>query len=99
MQDLQIYDYMRLLIALLACVAAYRLGRRVKDGYKTYSTRLGEWVWILFAVLFTQFTGAIENVAKDTEWRYGSLLSFFIAAAAVRASRPGGPLQRFPTNE
>lgn len=98
MADLQIYDYMRLLTAILACAAAYRLGRRVKAGYKSYSTRLSEWVWIIFAVLFTQFTGALENVIRNTEWRYGSLLSFFIAAAAVRASRDGGPLQRF-TNQ
>lgn len=93
---MQWYDYMRLATALLAAIAAYRLGRRVLVDYKTYSSRLSEYIWIIFAVLFTQFTGAIENMLKGTDYRYGSLLSFMIALAAVRATRKSNkPLQNF----
>jgi hypothetical protein len=94
-QDLQFYDYMRLATALLALIAAYRLSKLVRKDYKTYSRKLAEWIWFIFAVLFTQFIAALENVGANTTYRYGALLSFFIAASAVRAARDDGPLQKF----
>ena len=96
MQDLQFYDWMRIATAIFAALAAYRLSHRVRAGHKSYSTRLKEWVWIIFAILFVQALGAIENVLQDTDYRVGSMLSFFISLAAFRAARKGGPLQRIP---
>jgi NO-binding membrane sensor protein with MHYT domain len=92
--DLQNYDYMRLLTAVLAVFAAYRLAKLVRKDYQTYTTRLAEWVWFIFAVLFTTFVAMIEAVGKNGEYRYGSMLSFLIVCAALRASRSGPPLQK-----
>lgn len=93
---MQWYDYIRIGTALLAIVAAHRLGRLVIKDYKTYSTRLAEFVWILFAVFFTLFAAAIEAILSANGYRYGSILSFLIALAAVRATRADtGPLQRW----
>lgn len=87
MNDLQWYDGMRLLTAVLAVVSAYRLAHRVKDDHPTYSRRLAEFVWVIFAVLLMQFVGALENVFHNTEYRYGGLLSFLIVLVLLRATR------------
>lgn len=87
---MQWYDYLRIATAALALIAAYRLARLVKKDHSTYSPRLAEFIWILFAVFFTLFAGALEAIAQMNGWRYGALLSFFIAVAAVRATRDDG---------
>jgi hypothetical protein len=92
---MQWYDYLRIATALLAIIAAYRLARLVQKDHSTYSPRLAEYVWILFAVFFTLFAGAIEAILQMNGYRYGALLSFLIAVASVRATREGGALQRF----
>lgn len=88
--DLQFYDYLRILTAIMAAIAAYRLGRQVRTRYVDYTRRLGEWVWIIFMALFLFFAGSIEAIAANTSYRYGTFLSLTITAAAIRAYRPGG---------
>lgn len=87
---MQWYDYLRIVTAVLAVIAAYRLARLAKSDHNTYSQRLGEWVWIQFAVFFTLFAGSAEAILQMNGWRYGALLSFLIALAAVRATREDG---------
>lgn len=96
---MQWYDYLRITTALLAVIAAYRLARLVQKDHHSYTSRLAEFIWIQFAVYFTLFAGALEAIIAMNTWRYGALLSFFIAAAAVRATRDGGPLQCFDNDE
>lgn len=94
--DLQWYDFMRLGTATLATIAFYRLLKLVMVDHPGYTTRLKEWAWVIFAVVFTLFTSPIEAVLNNTDYRYGALLSFLIAAAIVRAARPSPePLQTF----
>jgi hypothetical protein len=92
---MQWYDYLRIATAVLAVFAGYRLLQLMIKDYNTYTPRLAEFVWILFMVFFTLFAGAVEAILEHNGWRYGALLSFFIAAAGVRATRDGGALQRF----
>lgn len=87
---MQWYDYLRIATAVLAIIAAYRLARLAKSDHSSYSDRLSEWVWIQFAVFFTLFAGSVEAISAGNGWRYGALLSFMIACAAVRASREDG---------
>lgn len=92
---MQWYDYLRITTAVLSIVAAYRLALLAKKDYKTYTKRLSEFVWILFATFFTLFAANIEAILKGNDWRYSALLTFFIALAGVRATRDDGPLQKF----
>lgn len=90
MNHLQWYDFVRLFTALLSVIAAYRLGQivrhRLLSGH-TYSDRMRDFLWLIFAYLFLQFTGTIESVQKDSPWKYTTFLGFMIALVAIRATR------------
>lgn len=87
LDNLQWYDFLRITTACLSMFAAYRLGKMVWNDHEGYSTRLKEWAWVIFAVLFTLFTGPLEAVGHDTGYRYGALLSLVIVLAVHRAIR------------
>lgn len=93
-QDLQVYDYLRIVTAILAVVAAYRLARLVRVECNTYTRRLAEWVWVVFAMLFGIFMGTLEAVGSNTDYRYITLVWFTVTLASAHAARAGGPLQK-----
>ena len=90
MNHLQWYDYMRMITAVFAVWAAWRMTKNIhlrrRLGQK-YSDRLRDFLWLLYAYWFIQFTGAIEAVQKNSDWKWTTLLSFLVSCVAVRATR------------
>lgn len=90
LQHVQWYDYVRLVTAVAALAAMFRLSRLIRNQShhgQTYSTRLRDFLWLTYAFLFTQIAGALSAVLIDAPLNYGSLLSLTIALVAIHATR------------
>lgn len=87
MDSFQWYDGVRVLTAIITVVAFYRLGHLVNEFWKEYSTRIKEFVWLIFASLFLTFEGALESVLADTGWAWRIPVQLLIACAAYWATR------------
>jgi hypothetical protein len=85
MHHLQWYDYLRMATMLLSLGSLYLLGRRAKDNWSRYTTRLRELSWALQAFLLLQIEGSLEQIVQDIGWGPRTLLSFLIALGCFRA--------------
>lgn len=95
MNDLQWYDWFRLVTAALALIAAYRLGRVVNRRMSTYSSQVRQFVVVLFASLFLVFEGALEATYDNTRLTWRSLIQFIVAIVTLTATRRSDePLQK-----
>ena len=104
MTTLDWYDIVRVGTASLALLAMWQMAtllrRRKRDGdferldINVAVPNFKDYVWIIYAVLFTQIVGALENLFTNTDFRAGSFLSFLIALVAVKATRD--PKKKFP---
>lgn len=92
---MQWYDYMRLATAVLVVWSTLRLTSLVKRDHLTYSSRLIDYIWFVYATFFVMFIGAIESISRDTPYRYSTTLIFIISLVGFRATRDTGtPLQK-----
>lgn len=94
MDHLQWYDYLRMVNALLALVAMYRLGlmfieRRKQDfeADRAPESRLDDFFWVLSATMFTVVVAMIEQIHANAGFRSASLLTFAICVVCIKAAR------------
>lgn len=87
MDSVQWYDYFRLATSAIDIWAMWRLAYVIRHRSQTYSTRLKDFLWLIFAYLFTQSLAALETVAANGPYKYSIFLSLFTACVAVRATR------------
>lgn len=87
MDSLQWYDYVRLLIVGLSIASMYRLSQNIRHRTYEYSSRLWDYVFVIYVALFTLMTGTLEGVVRDVPLRYNLPLAFALALTAFRATR------------
>lgn len=87
MNNLEWYDWLRMITAIATISAMYRLAERIRHREQVYSPRLKDFLWLIFATLTVILIGALEALAQDSPYRYTIILSFFVSLVAVRATR------------
>lgn len=99
-KDLQWYDSLRILTALLAAIVMYRLAimyrsRRMRERLNTSipDSRLDDFFWVLSATMFVLLEQAIEIIGANVPLRGATLLNLMIAFVVLRATqKPKEPL-------
>ena len=95
MDNLQWYDGLRAFTAFFCLWSAWRLTKLVRKDHQTYTARLIDYIWCVYATLFTFFIAAVEAILTNSGYRYTTLLTFLILCVAVRATRDDrDPLQK-----
>lgn len=91
MDNLQWYDFMRLLTAVINIAAMYRLALNLRlveaAGGEVVPSKHRDFIWYINAALLTQAAGAIEAAIQDTPYRTAAVLSFIISLVAFHATR------------
>lgn len=90
MNHLQWYDWFRLATAAIAFWSMFRFTQVIRHRRaqgQSYSTRLIDFVWLIFAYMFTQMLGGLESVLINGPYKYTIFLSFLTALVAFRATR------------
>lgn len=86
MDNLQWYDYFRMLTMVLGVVTMYLLARRFVRLRHTYTDRLKELWWVMNAFLVLLIEGTAEQILFDVHWGPRTLLAFFVVCVALRAT-------------
>lgn len=95
MHDIQWYDYLRLITVVLSSLAFYRLAIIAFRHRETYTSRLIDFLWLIFASLFLVTVAGVEAIIQNSPWGYRTLLNFLVAAIGLRATRSSEePLQK-----
>lgn len=96
MNDLQWYDYMRLVVSAMAMYTLIRILVRYKLRGETWSGRLMDIAWVIFGFLFLVIWGSIEQVVLNVAFGPRIFLTFMVVLLSMRALRSSDePLQKF----
>jgi hypothetical protein len=85
MQHLHWYDWLRMATATMSLASLYLLGRRAKNNWYRYTTRLRELSWVMQAFLLLLIEGSIEQILTNVGWGPRTLLSFMVSLCCLRA--------------
>ena|ERR1700754_566992 len=91
MQDWQLYDWARLLIAILALYVLYKEGRRYHRIRHSMSSRLNDLWWVYLMSMFLIFYGSLEAIALNAGGGPRQALAFLVVAIAVKAALQKNP--------
>jgi len=88
------------LVAALSVWAGHRLTQQVKKDHTSFSPRLKDFVYLIYAFLFLLFAAAIEGITNNLGYRWVTTVSLIIVLVAVRATRSSDdPLQNSTDKE
>lgn len=91
MNNLQWFDYLRIVVSLLALIAFLLSMRTANRQWSTYTKKHKDLWWALNAFLLLQIEGSIEQILGDVDYGPRTILSFIVACVCVRGQlRKGG---------